>query len=77
MNVKMSVFVILVEAICYENKKTRRLKEIWHFQTVYYLIEREYIRHGHFVGFCRRVDLLWSEHCQNSVNQLNNANETY
>ena len=26
MNVKMSVFVILVEAICYENKKNQEIK---------------------------------------------------
>ena len=32
---------------------------------------------GHYVHFCRRAGTLWSENCKNSVNQLNNANETY
>ena len=56
MNVEMLVFVILFEAIiCYENKKSRKFQKIWYFQAVQYVIEGEYRRHCHFVGFCRRA----------------------
>ena len=74
MNVKISVFVILVEAIIYhENKKVGDHGRY----DIFSMWLREYRRHGHFIGFCRRVGILWSEYCQNSFNQLNNANETY
>ena len=59
MNVKMSVFVNLVEAIIYyENKNVRDCRRYDNFQVVKNVFEREYRRHGHFVGFCRRVSTL-------------------
>ena len=77
MNVKMSVFVILVEAIIYyENKKVGDCRRYGIFRQFSRWMREKIEKHGRYVGFCRRVGTLWSENCQNSVNQLNNANET-